>query len=174
MRFVLLTSCGMFRTDLLVTVTLFSTLLSRLFPTLEEKDALRFRIQHVNHLFWSLVYRLSNRFEKQSNHFSVSIVSVSASFFFSPYNKMDQLQRIYASPQAFPVRANLPPLQPDTYENHALNPAIQHRHAGWFPYIVPEERVKFELQEYPKIMFQHNPKFAYFPEHSNLDVNLDW
>lgn len=87
---------------------------------------------------------------------------------------MNTLAEIYSTGAKYVRKPNPQELRQDVYERHAMDPAYYHRYAGFFPVLIPQERARIELEQYPIMMFQHDPKYAYFPEHSNLDVNLDW
>lgn len=83
---------------------------------------------------------------------------------------MDTLRDLYAPRKEMnivPVR-NPRTNQTDNY----FSPAVAQRWAGNYPVMDPEVRVALDLDPAPAMIFQHVPDFSYFPEHSNLDVNL--
>jgi len=83
---------------------------------------------------------------------------------------MDSL-RAYYQPAVINVNTRQPaPTVSQT--NEFFNPVVAHRWAGNFPLYDPEKKVLLELEQYPDVIFQHAPSFSYYPQHSNVDVNL--
>lgn len=84
---------------------------------------------------------------------------------------MDDL-RAYYSPKKIEVEIRNPSPRVDR-TNEYFNPVVAHRWAGYFPLLDPEKEVILDLEPVPAIIFQHVPSFAYYPEHSNIDVRLE-
>ena len=56
--------------------------------------------------------------------------------------------------------------------NNVFNPILHQRFSGRYPFREYQKNVVLDLEEFPNTVFQHAPTYAYFPEHSNIDVNL--
>jgi len=63
---------------------------------------------------------------------------------------------------------------PNEFAHDALNPAIYHKFAGYYPENTLRRPHIHTLEQHPTVIFQHAPQFSFFPEHSNLDVDLNW
>jgi hypothetical protein len=83
---------------------------------------------------------------------------------------MDSLRAFYGPKHTETQVLNPPPRVSET--NEFFNPVVAHRWAGYFPLIDQEKQVVLDLEPSPNVVFQHPPPFAYFPEHSNISVNL--
>jgi hypothetical protein len=83
---------------------------------------------------------------------------------------MDTL-RVYYTPKQVNIQVHNPAPRVDR-TNKYFNPVVANRWAGYFPLMEPEKRVILDLEPTPAMIFQHVPSFAYYPEHSNIDVRL--
>ena len=70
------------------------------------------------------------------------------------------------------VQQSNPQPRVDNVAGPVFNPAVANRWRGNFPLRNPEKRVVIDLEEYPNTIFQRPPSYAFFPEHSNVDVSL--
>ena len=69
----------------------------------------------------------------------------------------------------------------NTFENTSFDDTSQNTHInhvvanGWGGYFIHEHKGDNQEevnQDVSRVVFQHTPSFSYFPEHSNIDINL--
>lgn len=83
---------------------------------------------------------------------------------------MNSLRSFYQPKKILMPVYEAPPRVSST--NEFLHPVVAHRWGGNFPLNDFQKKVVLDLEPEPMVMFQHSPTFAYYPQHSNLDVNL--
>lgn len=84
---------------------------------------------------------------------------------------MDTLRQYYSSqPQTAMSHQNTSRVSEN---NMFFDPVYSRKWKGNFPLMIPKKKVVHELEEYPTMIFQHVPTFSYYPNHSNIDVDLE-